>query len=318
MSLQLDKNNHAVVWMFSGQGAQKPSMGLDLLDIAEVRDTFSCASDVLGFDVASFIQNATEEQINDTKAAQPCMCVLSVALARSLMARGIRPDAVLGFSLGQVSALPISGMLSDEETFAFVKERARLMAQAASQYPGSMSALLKADEESVLALCEQCAEGDVLVAANFNSPGQIVISGTREAVERAEAAWAESGKRFSRLATSGAFHSPLMASAAKDLGAYLEKLTFNEPHIPLINNVTAKPMTAAEAREQLAAHLTHPVRFDASVQNLIDAHANEFVELGYGGVLANLVKRINKDVLRVAISDRNSFDAYVDAKSECE
>ncbi|MEY8562178.1 ACP S-malonyltransferase [Eggerthellaceae bacterium 3-80] len=318
MSLELGKTTNASVWMFSGQGAQKPGMGLDLQDIPEVRDTFVCASDVLGFDVAEFIETATEDKINNTAFAQPCMCVLSVAQARALLARGIAPDAVLGFSLGQISALPISGMLSDEATFAFVKERARLMAEAAAENPGCMSALLKADEPSVLALCEQCADGDVLVAANYNSPGQIVISGTSEAVGRAEAAWAEQGKRSSRLATSGAFHSPLMAQAAEKLSAYLNNLEFNEAQIPLISNVTALPLAPDQAKAQLADHLTHPVRFDLSVQNLIDANAVEFVELGYGGVLANLVKRINKDVDRKVISDRPSFDAYVNSKSECE
>ncbi len=318
MTLQLGNDTSASVWMFSGQGAQKPQMGLDLLDIPEVRETFTCASDVLGFDVASFIETATEDELNDTAAAQPCMCVLSVAQARALLARGIVPDAVLGFSLGQVSALPIAGMLSDEATFAFVKERARLMAEAANEHPGCMSALLKADEESVQALCEQCGAGDVLVAANFNSPGQIVISGSREAVERAEAAWGEQGKRSSRLATSGAFHSPLMEQAATQLAAVLADMDFSEAAIPLISNVDAQPLAASDAKAQLAAHLTHPVRFDTSVQNLVDAGATEFVELGYGGVLTNLMKRINKEVARVALSDRASFDAYVASKTEGE
>ncbi len=215
--------------MFSGQGSQKPGMGADLFAVEEVRATFECASDVLGFDVADLVLNAEPEKLNDTRNAQPALCALSVAVARALMARCVEPAAVLGFSLGQVSALAVSGMLADEATFALVKARSRLMAEAAAAHPGAMSALLKADEDGVQALCEQCAEGDVLVPANFNCPGQIVVAGTPEAVERAEAAWAAAGKRSSRLVTSGAFHSPLMASAAEGMAAYLENVEFSEP-----------------------------------------------------------------------------------------
>ena len=149
----------APVFMFSGQGAQKPGMGADLLDIPEVKGTFSCASDVLGYDVADLVLNADPDELNDTRNAQPALCVLSVGIARALMARGVQPAAVLGFSLGQVSALAVSGMLSDEATFALVKARSELMAEAAAAHPGVMSALLKADEDGVAALCEQCAEG---------------------------------------------------------------------------------------------------------------------------------------------------------------
>ena len=176
------------VFLFSGQGAQKPGMGSDLLNVPEVATAVACASDVLGYDVAELMTSAPADKLNDTRFAQPAMCVLSVGIARALMARGITPSYVLGFSLGQVSALAVSGMLSDEETFAFVRERACLMAEAAASYPGVMSALLRADEESVAKLCETCAQGQVLVAANYNGPGQIVISGEVEAVERAEAA----------------------------------------------------------------------------------------------------------------------------------
>ncbi len=298
----------APVFMFSGQGAQKPGMGADLLDIPEVKGTFSCASDVLGYDVADLVLNADPDELNDTRNAQPALCVLSVGIARALMARGVQPAAVLGFSLGQVSALAVSGMLSDEATFALVKARSELMAEAAAAHPGVMSALLKVDEDGVAALCEQCAEGEVLVPANFNCPGQIVIAGAPAAVERAEAAWAEAGKRSSRLATSGAFHSPLMADAAAGLAAYLDNVEFSEARIPLVCNVTAAPLFAADARENLVRHLTSPVRFDASVAALTAAGADMFVEVGFGGVLANLVKRIDKTATRACVQDRASFD----------
>ena len=301
--------------MFSGQGSQKPGMGADLFAVEEVRATFECASDVLGFDVADLVLNAEPEKLNDTRNAQPALCALSVAVARALMARGVEPAAVLGFSLGQVSALAVSGMLADEATFVLVKARSELMAEAAAAHPGAMSALLKADEDAVQALCDECAEGDVLVPANFNCPGQIVVAGTPEAVERAEAAWAAAGKRSSRLATSGAFHSPLMASAAEGMAADLENVEFSEPRVPLICNVTAAPLSAADARESLVRHLTSPVRFDASVAALAAAGADTFVEVGFGGVLANLVKRIDKTATRACVQDRASFDALLAAQA---
>ncbi len=304
------------VFLCSGQGSQKPGMGAGLMDVPEVAEVFSCASDVLGFDVADLVLHAEPDVLNDTRNAQPAICVLSVAVARALEARGVEPAAVLGFSLGQVSALAVSGMLSDEATFSFVKERSRLMAEAAAEQPGAMSALLKADEEGVAALCDECAQGEALVPANYNCPGQIVVAGAPAAVERVEAAWAASGKRFSRLATSGAFHSPLMASAAESMAAYLANVEFAEPRIPLICNVTAEPLPAAVAREHLVRHLTSPVRFQQSVEALVRAGADTFVETGFGGVLANLVKRIDKGAARFCVQDRSSFDACVAAFGE--
>ena len=193
--------------------------------------------------------------------------------------------------------------------------RSELMAEAAAVHPGAMSALLKADEDAVQALCDECAEGDVLVPANFNCPGQIVVAGTPEAVERAEAAWAAAGKRSSRLATSGAFHSPLMADAAAGLDAYLEDVAFSKARIPLVCNVDAAPLAAADAREHLVRHLTSPVRFQQSVEALAASGADTFVEAGFGGVLANLVKRIDKAATRACVHDRESFDDFLAAQA---
>ena len=304
------------VFLFSGQGAQKPGMGESLLDVAEVAQTLECASDVLGFDVADVMLNAPAEKLNDTAYAQPAMCALSVGIARALMARGVEPSAVLGFSLGQVSALAVSGMLSDEATFAFVKERARLMAEAAEAHPGVMSAFLKATPEDVQAVCNECAQGQVLVAANFNSSGQIVVSGEVAAVERAEAAWIAAGKRVARLATSGAFHSPLMQQAADGLDEYLAGVEFAEPQIPLICNTDAKPLSAADAREHLVRHLVSPVLFQQSVEALGGQGATCFAEVGFGGVLSNLVKRIDRAAERPCIQDKESFGAFLAANAE--
>lgn len=300
------------VFMFSGQGSQKPGMGADLLDVPEVAETFACASEVLGFDVVDLVTSSPAEKLNETRFAQPALCALSIGLARALEARGVCPSAVLGFSLGQVSALAASGMLSMEAVFQLVKVRSELMDEVAAENPGAMSALLKADEASVSELCEQCAEGEVLVPANFNCPGQIVIAGTSSAIERAEVAWVEAGKRASRLATAGAFHSPLMETAATAFAEYLEGVDFVEPRIPLICNVDAKPLCAAEAKDHLTLHLVSPVRFEQSALMLREAGASVFVEVGFGGVLANLMRRIDKEASRACVQDRASFDEFVE------
>ena len=297
------------VFLFSGQGSQKPGMGAYLMDVPEVAASYECASDVLGYDLADLVATASPEKLNDTRYAQPALCVLSVGIARALMARDVEPAAVLGFSLGQVSALAVSGMLSEEDTYRFVKVRAEYMAEASSAHAGAMSALLKADDDAVRAVCDSCAQGDVLVPANYNSPGQIVISGAPDAVARAEEAWAADGKRFARLATSGAFHSSLMADAAAKLADYLAGVTFSEPSVPLICNVDAAPLSAATAREHLADHLTHPVRFRQSVEALEAQGNTTFWEVGFGGVLENLVKRIDRKAVRTCVQDRASFDA---------
>lgn len=304
------------VFLFSGQGSQKPGMGADLLNVPEVAAALSCASEVFAFDMADLVQNAEPAKLNDTQFAQPALCALSVGIAHALGARGVHPAAVLGFSLGQTSALPVAGMLSDEDTFELVKVRSSLMAEAAVAHPGAMSALLKADEDSVRVLCDECAQDEVLVPANYNCPGQIVVAGSVGAVARAEAAWTAGGKRCARLATSGAFHSPLMAEAAEELARYLEGVVFAEPRVPLICNVDASPLGAAEAREHLVRHLTSPVRFDQSVAVLGKAGAHLFAEVGFGGVLANLVKRIDKTAERACIQDRASFEAFVAAHEQ--
>ncbi len=301
----------APVFLCSGQGSQKPGMGEELFAIPEVASVFECASDVMGYNMADFICTAEAAKLNDTRYAQPTLCALSIATARALQASGVSPAAVLGFSLGQISALAISGMLSDEDVFQLVKARSQFMAQAAQDNPGAMSALLKADEQSVVELCESCAQGEVLSPANFNCPGQIVISGSEQAIARAEEAWAAAGKRSSRLATSGAFHSPLMQQAAENLDDYFAGCTFNEATIPLICNIDAQPLQAQEASDHLVRQVMSPVRFQQSVETLLAAGAHTFVEVGVGGVLVNLVKRIDKGSERICVQDQASFDACV-------
>lgn len=307
---------HGLVFMASGQGSQKPGMGADMLDVPEVATTFECASDVLGRDVAALVRDASPEELNDTRNAQIAISALSIGMGWALMARGVVPDALLGFSLGQVSAMVLGDMLAEEAAFALIAERSRLMGEAADANPGVMSALLKMTLPEAEELCAACAEGEVLVPANLNGGGQIVIAGTPAAVARAEEAWAARKGRFSRLATSGGFHSPLMASAAEPFAAYLAGVDFRESAVPVIGNVQAAPLTADGARAELVAHLTSPVQFEASVAKLQAAGAQMFAEVGFGGVLANLVKRIDRAAPRAAVQDRASFDAFIEEHGE--
>lgn len=299
------------VFMASGQGSQKPGMGVSLFGVPEVQATLECASDVFGRDIAALINSEGDEaqaQLNETRNAQVAIAALSIGIGRALMARGIVPDALLGFSLGQISALALADMLSDEDAFKLIEVRSRVMDEAARSHPGAMTALLKADEESVAALCDRCAQDDVLAPANFNCPGQIVVAGSIDAIERAEEAWKADGGKLSRLATQGAFHSPLMESACGPFAEYLATVDFEEPSIPVICNTDATPLDVATVRQRLVDHLTHPVRFQQSVEMLVGKGADTFVEVGFGGVLSGLVRRIDKGAKRHCVQDRPSFE----------
>ena len=302
------------VFMCSGQGSQKPGMGADLMQYPEFARVFECASDVLGRDVAALVaSDADPTELNDTRNAQVAIAAFSLGVNALLADRDVRPGAVLGFSLGQISALAVTGMVSLEDAFRIIDVRSRVMGEAADARPGVMSAFLKADPASVEAVCAECANGQVLAPANYNCPGQIVVAGEPDAVARAEEAWKAAGKRATRLATSGAFHSPLMASAAEPFRAFLETVDFADPCVPLICNTDAQCVCANDVVGRLVAHLTHPVRFEESVRVLADAGATDFVEVGFGGVLSGLVRRIDGELARSCVQDEASFTECIGA-----
>lgn len=303
----------SVAFLFSGQGAQKPGMGAGLLDagIPEVDETFACASDIFGFDVADACMHASAQQLNETRLAQPATCVTSIAVARALIARGVSPSFVAGHSLGQMSALAISGMLSLEDTFALAARRALVMERATHEADGAMCAIMGGSPEEVEALCACHAGAEVLVPANYNAPGQIVISGHRAAVERARQAWTGPGRRSVMLATSGAFHSPLMEGAARELAPFVRALAFAPARIPLVCNVSARPLDASDAAEHVIRQITSPVRFCESVLWLREEGVGAFVECGFGGVLAGLVRRIDKDAVRLRAESAETIEQAV-------
>lgn len=302
------------VWLCSGQGAQKPGMGADLLVIPEVADTFDVMSNGLGIDLKMLCEDGTADQINEPEAAQALTMAVSVGVGRALKARGFAPDAMIGFSLGQISALALADILSLEDATSLLKVRSSSMAEACRNTKGGMVALMGATLDEAEGLCKNAAEGEVLVCANHNAPGQIVISGEDTALDRAQALWKEAGKKSKRLATAGAFHSELMADAADQVERFCQTLAFAEPSCTLICNTDAAPFDTSEAAARLGKQVRSGVMFEQSVRAMLDSGETDFVEVGFGGVLCNLVKRIDKETTRHAIGTLEQFNEYVEGK----
>ena len=300
------------VWLCPGQGAQKPGMGADLLGIDEVAHVFDVMSDILGVDLSALATEGSEDEINGAEAAQALTMAVSVGVGEALKARGFTPDAVIGFSLGQISGLVLAEKLPLEDAAKLHKVRSRSMAKACEAEKGAMAALLGASLEDAVRICEQCSEGEVLVCANHNAPGQIVISGHEGAIDRAQQAWKDLKGRSARLATAGAFHSELMAPAAEDVLAAAGSLEFADSDILLVCNTDAKPFTADEAAERLAEQVRSGVLFEQSVRKMIEEGETDFVEVGYGKVLTGLVRKIDKSTTRENVGTLEQFESYIE------
>lgn len=299
------------VWLCPGQGAQKPGMGADLLKSQKVAHVFGVLSDALGVDLARLSKGGTQEEINDTVAAQGLTMAVSVGVGKLLLDRGIKPSALVGFSLGQISALVLAGILPLEEAAQLLKVRSESMAAACAAQPGGMVALIGASLSDAQDVCAQAAGSDVLVCANHNGPSQVVVSGHDSALERAQKLWTEAGKKSVRLATSGAFHSPLMSPAADDVEKFCSSLDFREPEITLICNTDAQPFLVEEAAKRLGRHVNDEVLFEESIRALLDDGETEFVEIGFGNVLTNLVKRIDRSTERHLVGNETQVHEYI-------
>ena len=281
-------------YIFPGQGSQYPGMAKDLYEHnPEARQMLERANEILGFRITDIMFEGTEEDLKRTDVTQPAIFLHSVVMAKT--DPDFRPDMVAGHSLGEFSALVAAGALSFEDGLRLVAVRANAMQKACEQNPGSMAAVLMLPEETVESICEECSkEGGVVVAANYNCDGQIVISGDKETVEKACAKMKEAGaRRALPLPVGGAFHSPLMESARAELAEGIGKTEFKQPVCPVYQNVTALPVSDPEQiRINLLAQLTSPVKWTQTVRNMHADGAGNFIETGPGKVLQGLIAKI--------------------------
>lgn len=283
-------------FVFPGQGAQFVGMGKDLYDNNPMaHDMFEKANDILGFRITDLMFAGTDEDLRQTKVTQPAIFLHSVILAKCL-GDEFKPDMVAGHSLGEFSALVAAGALTFEDGLRLVSARAQAMQKACEKTPSTMAAVLALPDNVVEEICDS-VDG-VVVCANYNCPGQIVISGEEPAIDAAcEKALAAGAKRALKLKVGGAFHSPCMEPARAELAEAIEKTKVSAPVCPVYQNVDAKPHTdPAEIKANLVAQLTAPVRWTQSVQNMVADGATEFVELGPGKVLQGLVGKICREV----------------------
>lgn len=287
-----------VAYLFPGQASQFVGMARDLFDAHEsVRALFARADDVLEFALSEVCFNGPEEQLGQTAVTQPAVFVHSVAAYQLLEQSDLQPVCVAGHSLGEYSALVAAGALDFETALALVKERSRAMQDAGEAQPGAMAALIGPADEEVVALCAQAADAGVVVAANFNAPGQVVASGEKAAIARlGELAAAAGVKRFVELPVSGAFHSPLMQPAADRMCGLLADAPLRAPRVPVITNVSAVPVEDPDVlRSDLIKQITHAVRWTESMNALVAAGIDCAVEVGPGTVLKGLMRRIARD-----------------------
>ncbi|MFP5438567.1 MAG: ACP S-malonyltransferase [Bacteroidia bacterium] len=283
-------------YVFPGQGAQFTGMGKDLYEgNAEAKDLFEKANEILGFRITDIMFEGTADQLKETRVTQPAVFLHSVIKAKTL-GESFAPDMVAGHSLGEFSALVSAGALTFEDGLKLVSQRALAMQKACEITPSTMAAVLGLDDKIVEDVCATI--DGVVVAANYNCPGQLVISGETKAVEAAcEALKAAGAKRALLLPVGGAFHSPMMEPAREELAAAIEATTFTNPVCPVYQNVPATAVKdAEEIKKNLIIQLTAPVKWTQSVQNMIADGATLFTEVGPGNVLQGLVKKINKDV----------------------
>ena len=281
-------------YVFPGQGAQFSGMGKDLYENSAVAAAlFEKANEILGFRITDIMFEGTAEELKETKVTQPAVFLHSVILAKVL---DVKPDIVAGHSWGEFSALVVNGALSFEDGLKLVSQRAMAMQKACEITPSTMAAVLNLDDKIVEAICASI--DGVVVAANYNCPGQLVISGEYKAVELACEKMKEAGaKRALILPVGGAFHSPMMEPAREELAAAIEATTFSTPICPVYQNVTASAVSDAdEIKKNLIIQLTAPVKWTQSVQQMIKDGATSFTEVGPGKVLVGLVNKIDKEV----------------------
>ncbi len=304
--------------IFPGQGSQAVGMGKDFAEKFTIaKEIFEQADDLLGYALSKICWDGPEDDLNQTNYTQPALYVTSMAIWRVLQQElpDVKPAWVAGHSLGEFTALTVAGAMSYEEGLQLVQTRGSLMQQAGVDSPGAMAALLGLDTDKVTELCEAVSQetGQVVVLANDNCPGQVVVSGDIGAIDHLVEVASDAGaKRAVKLSVSVAAHSPLMASALASFKEKLNQITVNAPVIPVYGNVSASPLkTVDEIRKELDHQLTQTVRWTESMQAIIDEGAETFVEVGSKDVLSGLMKRIDRKQTRISLNSVEAFEAFI-------
>ena len=294
-----------IAFVFSGQGAQYTGMGRELYECSPAAKAVFDMADSIREGTSNQCFEADKETLSITVNTQPCVFTADLAAAAAVAEKGIRPDYLAGFSLGEIAALGFGGVMSYEEAFRLVCKRGELMDKAAKENEGAMVAVMKLTPEKVEELAKQF---DSTYPVNYNSPAQTVVATTKENADKlVEAVKAEKGKGV-KLAVSGAFHSPFMRSAAEGLGEYLADKELKTPEIPIYSNVTAQPYSG-DIKQLIKSQAESPVQWQKTVENLIAEGVDTFIEVGVGKTLAGLIKKINKDVRVFNVENRETLDA---------